>query len=78
MKLAYLKEEEDAGKYPELIEQLDADVIKIIKSRTVHRDYQFIDQSDAIVVFYLTDKLSPGVMGEIVYAHRNQKPIFIA
>ena len=50
---------------------------KIIKSRTVERDYRFIDQSDATVVIYPTDKLSPGVLSEINYSFNNQKPVFI-
>lgn len=50
---------------------------EIIKKRTIERDFQFIDQSDAVVVLYLTDKLSPGVLAEIYYAHRNQKPVFM-
>ena len=78
MKLTYLQKSEQSGDYPEFIEQLNGDAIEIIKTRTVHRDYQFIDQSDAVVVFYITDKLSPGVMGEMYYAHRNSKPIFMA
>jgi hypothetical protein len=51
--------------------------IDIIKSRTVQRDYQFIDQSDAVVVIYMTEKLSPGVMSEIIYANRNGKPVYM-
>jgi nucleoside 2-deoxyribosyltransferase len=51
---------------------------EIIKARMIERDFQFIDQSDIVVVFYLTDKVSPGVLAEIYYAHRNQKPAFIA
>lgn len=47
------------------------------KERTVERDYAFIDQSDAIVVFYKTDKHSPGVAAEIEYAHRNSKDVFM-
>lgn len=50
---------------------------EIIKARTVERDYQFIDQSNGVVVLYLTDKVSPGVLAEINYAHRNQTPVFI-
>jgi len=64
-------------KMPELIDQLTADAQEMIKKRTIERDFQFIDQSDAVVVFYLTDKLSPGVLAEIFYAHRNQKPVFM-
>jgi adenylate kinase/nucleoside 2-deoxyribosyltransferase len=51
---------------------------EIIKARTIERDFQFIDQADGVVVFYLTDRLSPGVLSEILYAHRNQKPVFMA
>jgi adenylate kinase/nucleoside 2-deoxyribosyltransferase len=64
-------------KMPELINQLTPEAKEMIKKRTIERDFQFIDQSDAIVVFYLTDKLSPGVLAEIFYAHRNQKPVFM-
>jgi adenylate kinase len=62
---------------PELVEQLTPKAKEIIKTRTIERDFQFIDQSDAIVVFYLTDKLSVGVLSEIQYAHRNQKPVYV-
>jgi nucleoside 2-deoxyribosyltransferase/adenylate kinase len=62
---------------PELTEQLTQEAMEIIKTRTVERDFQFIDQSDAIVVFYMTDKVSSGVLSEINYAHRNQKPVFM-
>jgi len=50
---------------------------ELIKARTVERDFTFIDQSDAVVVIYPTDKISPGVLAEIIYAHRNQKPVFM-
>jgi len=50
---------------------------KIIKARTIERDFRFIDQSDATVVIYPTDKLSPGVLAEIIYSHNNQKPVFV-
>ncbi len=62
---------------PELIEQLTSRAIDKIKTRTIARDYQFIDQSDLIIVFYLTDKVSPGVLSEILYAYRNQKPVYM-
>lgn len=63
-------------KIPALLDQLTPEVKHLLKSRTVERDFQFIDQSDAIVVFYLTDKVSPGVLAEIYYAHRNTKRVF--
>ncbi len=75
MPLTYPGAEE---RIPDLIDQLNTDAKDIIKKRTIERDYQFIDQSDAVVVFYLTNKMSPGVLGEIYYAHRNMKPVFMA
>ena len=72
----------DAGKkmqtLPGLIEQLTKDERDLVKKRTIERDFQFIDQSDAIVVIYMTNKLSAGVLAEIYYAHRNQIPVFMA
>jgi len=62
---------------PQNISQINDRAIDQIKKRTVERDYQFIDQSDAVVVFYMTEKLSPGVISEVLYAHRNQKPVFM-
>ncbi len=62
---------------PELLHQLTHKSKEMLKTRTIERDFQFIDQSDAVVVFYLTDKVSPGVLAEIFYAHRNQKPVFM-
>ena len=62
---------------PELVDQLTPKAKEIIRTRTIERDFQFIDQSDAVVVFYLTDKVSPGVLAEIYYAHRNQKPVYM-
>lgn len=76
MKLTYEGTTEDL---PELAtENITTRAKDLIKARTIERDFQFIDQADAVVVFYMTDKLSPGVMAEINYAHRNQKPIFLA
>lgn len=62
---------------PATLDKVTADAKTLIKSRTVERDFQFIDQSDAVVVYYMTDKVSPGVLAEIYYAHRNQKPVYV-
>lgn len=59
------------------VEQLTPAAVEIVKKRTIERDFQFIDQADGVVVFYLTDKVSPGVLAEIYYAHRMQKPVFM-
>ena len=61
----------------ETVDKITENDKETIKARTVERDYQFIDQSNGVVVFYLTDKVSPGVLAEINYAHRNQTPVFI-
>ena len=74
MKLTYAKLPDDV---PTLVKDITRRAREIIKTRTIERDFQFIDQSDAVVVFYMTQKLSPGVMAEIYYAHRNQKPVFM-
>lgn len=71
--LTYLKE---GDAVPKLLEQLTPKAKQLLKARTVERDFQFIDQSDAVVVFYLTDKVSPGVLAEIYYANRNMKRVF--
>ncbi len=47
-----------------------------IKTRTISRDYQFIHQSDFIIVIYPTDKLSPGVLSEMNFASRYNKPVY--
>lgn len=73
MSLTYL---EPTDGVPELLAQLTPKANELIKSRTVERDFQFIDQSDAVVVFYITEKVSPGVLAEIFYAHRNTKPVY--
>ena len=58
------------------IEAIDRTFTEQIKTRTVSRDYQFIHQSDFVVVIYPTDKLSPGVLSEMNYASRYNKPVY--
>jgi len=65
------------GKLPAYLKEFDSKAKQIIKARTIERDFQFIDQSDAVVVLYMTEKLSPGVLSEIAYAHRTAKPVFM-
>ncbi len=61
---------------PETMSELDDQVIEQIKTRTISRDYQFVHQSDFVVVIYPTDKLSPGVLSEMNYATRHNKPVY--
>ncbi|MDE0553341.1 MAG: AAA family ATPase [Candidatus Poribacteria bacterium] len=56
--------------------EMSKDVIEQIKTRTISRDYQFVHQSDFVVVIYPTDKLSPGVLSEMNYASRHNKPVY--
>ena len=63
---------------PTTIGEVDqyVDVVEQIKTRTISRDYQFIHQSDFMVVIYPTDKLSPGVLSEMNYAAHHNKPVY--
>ena len=58
------------GSVPATMGEMDDGVIEQIKTRTISRDYQFVHQSDFVVVIYPTDKLSPGVLSEMNYATR--------
>ncbi len=66
----------DTLNLPPTMSEMDDDVIEQIKTRTISRDYQFIHQSDFVVVIYPTDKLSPGVLSEMNYASRHNKPVY--
>ena len=46
-----------------------------IEDQTVIRDYMLIDQSDMVIVYYPTDKTSPGVLCEIIYGSTNNKEV---
>ncbi len=47
-----------------------------MEDQTVVRDYMLIDQSDMVVVYYPTDKTSPGVLSEIIYGSTNNKEVY--
>lgn len=51
-------------------------ISELISVRTVQRDFRFINQSSAVIVYYNTEKNSPGVFAEIYYAFRTGKPVF--
>ena len=52
-------------------------ITDLVNVRTIQRDFRFIDQSNAVIVYYDTEKNSPGVFAEIYYAYRTGKPVFI-
>lgn len=58
------------------ISGINENLARQIKTRTISRDYQFIRQSDFIVVVYPTDKLSPGVLSEMNFGSRYNKPVY--
>ena len=62
---------------PDSVEKISDKVVAQISARTIERDYKFIDQSDFVVVIYLTEKVSPGVLSEIIYAHKHNKPVYM-
>lgn len=66
----------DSTQHVATVGEMDKDVIEQIKTRTISRDYQFVHQSDFVVVIYPTDKLSPGVLSEMNYASRHNKPVY--
>lgn len=68
----------DMGQIGKILKEDDGEAAAaLVKSRTIQRDYRFIDQADAVVVYYGTEKNSPGVLAEIYYAYRTAKPVFI-
>lgn len=76
MELAHATERPEKTSPPLDLRELNETVVEQIKHRTITRDYRFIDQSDFIVVYYPTDKLSPGVISEMIYAHTRNKSVY--
>ncbi len=58
------------------IETVTDEAEKMTKERVVARDFQFIDQSDYVIVYYPTPLLSAGVMSEIVHAYAHNKEVY--
>jgi adenylate kinase len=48
-----------------------------IQSQIIGRDFQLIDQSDMVVVYYPTEKLSPGVLSEMMHARDRRIPVYL-
>jgi adenylate kinase len=48
-----------------------------IESQIIGRDFQLIDQSDLVVVYYPTEKLSPGVLSEMMHARDRRVPVYM-
>jgi len=52
------------------------DVVEDLLDQIVARDYQLIDQSDFLVVYYFSPIMSPGVLSEMNYGFSNNKKVF--
>lgn len=63
----------ETGVTPEAI----AAAAPYLDSQTISRDYQLIDQADWVVVYYPTDKISPGVLSEMQHARDVRIPVFL-
>ena len=53
------------------------DVVEDLLDQIVARDYQLIDQSDFLVVYYFSQVMSPGVLSEMTYGFSNNKKVFV-
>ncbi|MFP3229056.1 MAG: AAA family ATPase [Nitrososphaeria archaeon] len=48
-----------------------------IYDQTVARDYQLIDQSDFVIVYYHSPVMSPGVLSEMAHAFSGAKDVYV-
>lgn len=64
---------EGEGLEPEELEAVKEDIY----DQTVARDYQLIDQSDFVIVYYYVPVMSPGVLSEMTYAFSNAKDVYV-
>ena len=58
-------------------EAMEADAEPYLNSQTIARDLQLIDQADMVIVYYPTDKMSPGVFTEMSHARDRRKPLYL-
>jgi adenylate kinase len=71
-KIAYSK-----GKTAVTFDIKEAEEVKDdVNDQIVARDYQLIDQSDMIVVYYFLPVMSPGVLSEMTYGFTNKKNVY--
>ena len=58
-------------------EEMTAEIMKVLDDQTVARDYQFIDQSDMVIVYYPVKEPSPGVLSELIYGFSHDKEVYM-
>ena len=57
--------------------EMEAAAEQYLNSQTIARDLQLIDQADMVIVYYPTDKVSPGVFTEMSHARDTRKPLYL-
>jgi adenylate kinase len=58
-------------------EEMTPELLRMLEDQTVARDYQFIDQSDFVVVYYPVKEPSPGVLSELIYGFSHDKEVYM-
>lgn len=58
-------------------EDITAEIMKLLEDQTVARDYQLIDQSDMVIVYYPVREPSPGVLSELIYGFSHNKEVYM-
>ncbi len=69
--------EEGADGTPSISAEMEHEAEPYLVSHTVATDLQLIDQADMVVVYYPTDKVSPGVFTEMSHARDRRKPLYL-
>jgi adenylate kinase len=57
--------------------EMSAELVRMLEDQTVARDYQFIDQSDFVIVYYPVKEPSPGVLSELIYGFSHDKEVYM-
>jgi adenylate kinase len=57
--------------------EMTPDLVRLLEDQTVARDYQFIDQSDFVIVYYPVKEPSPGVLSELIYGFSHDKEVYM-
>ena len=61
----------------DITKEMEDEAAPYLNSQTVVRDLQLIDQADFVVVYYPTDKVSPGVYTEMSHARDRRRPLYL-
>ena len=65
------------GADSEITGEMEEEARPYIEAQTISRDLQLIDQADMVVVYYPTDRVSPGVFTEMSHARDRRKPVHL-